>query len=94
MIPKRTVVVQKIRILEGFADCSSIKIDPNDTVVVATHRLIKIWEIANGREIYQQKNEGGDRYKTRFSPSGKLFAVASNRGGLKIWRVTWQANEL
>jgi hypothetical protein len=50
-------------------------------------RLIKLWDVATGKEVRSLKDHSDSVYSLAFSPDGKLLASAAADRAVKVWEV-------
>jgi WD40 repeat protein len=78
------------RILEGHRDIILDMVFSADQKYLATcgyDRLIKLWDVASGKEIHTLKDHSDAVYGVAFSPDGRLLASGSADRAVKVWEV-------
>lgn len=51
-------------------------------------RLVKLWNLADGKELFTLKDHSDSVYRVAFRPNGKLLASVAADRSLKIWDTT------
>ena len=74
----------------GHADAilaADLSADGKTLATSSYDRLIKLWDVASGREIRTLKEHTDAVYSVAFSPDGKRIASASGDRTVKVWEV-------
>jgi WD40 repeat protein len=50
-------------------------------------KIVRLWDVASGRELQQLTGHAGSVYSVAFSPNGKILASGSKDGVVRLWAV-------
>jgi WD40 repeat protein len=78
------------RILAAHADLIyDVTLSPDSKMLATTgyDRLIKLWDVASGKEIRTLRDHSDTVYSLSFSPDGKLLASGAADRAVKVWDV-------
>jgi hypothetical protein len=79
------------RVLAGHKDLvQDIAFSPDGSLLATCgyDRLIKLWDVATGKEVRTLKDHSDAVYSVTFSPDGKLLASGSADRAVKVWDVS------
>ncbi|HEV3447973.1 MAG TPA: c-type cytochrome domain-containing protein [Gemmataceae bacterium] len=82
MRPERTVAGHKDAILD-------LAFSPDSKILASTgyDRLIKLWDVASGKELRTLKDHSDAVYGLAFSPDSRLLASCAADRAVKVWEV-------
>jgi WD40 repeat protein len=79
---------QSARVLTGHPDLiHDLDFSPDGKTLASCgyDKLIKLWDVASGKEIRTLREHSDSVYAVRFSPDGKLLASAAADRAVKLW---------
>jgi RNA polymerase sigma factor (sigma-70 family) len=55
------------------------------TLASGGNKLVRLWDVASGRELHRFGGDQGDVHCVRFTPDGRTLAVGSFDGVIRLW---------
>jgi WD40 repeat protein len=101
-VPGTTGMIQVHRLVDGLPGerptielighrdaIHDVAFSPDDNLLATTgyDRLIKLWDLASGKEVRTLKDHSDAVYGLAFSPDGKLLASGGADRAVKVWNV-------